>query len=132
MDIKELTWTPFPPDEDENTPHVNCFQRTMKHFAGHLGLTEEEYMGIGKYFGGGMRCGWTCGPVNAGLLILGRLFGNDPEQCWLGREFLEAFYAENGSWLCSEIKDEEKLHCDHAIEWTIRFIEDCIEKAKKA
>lgn len=124
LDLSKVEWLDIPEPEPGGEPHVNCFQRTLLAFCGRMGLSEEKAMGMGSYFGGGMRCGGTCGPVNAGLLILGWRFGNDPAAANLGREYLEAFAEASGSWLCSDIRDEEHTRCDGAIDWAVRWLEE--------
>lgn len=123
LDISSVTWLPVPPTPPGEERHVNCFQKTLGAFASRMGIPAEKALDLGTYFGGGMRCGGTCGPVNAGLMVLGYYFGGDPAYAELGREFLEAFGAANGSWLCADIKDEEKIRCERAIQWAIDWVE---------
>ena len=122
LDVTKVEWMPIPEPEPGEEPHVNCFQRTLLAFRERMGLTEGETLRLGSYFGGGMRCGGTCGPVNAGLLVLGWRFGDDPAAAELGREYLEAFAAANGSWLCADIRDEEHSRCDGAIDWAVNWL----------
>lgn len=123
MDLSKVEWLDAPvPEPGEK--HINCFQKTLIEGCHILGISPEQAERIGVYFGGGMRCGGTCGPVNATLLLLGQLYGDDPAHVDAGKDFLIAFAEANGSWLCSEIKDEEHTRCEAAIE----FAKDYIKK----
>ena len=41
----------------------NCAQTIMRAYAEEMGLTEEQAAAIGCNFGGGMKCGGTCGAI---------------------------------------------------------------------
>ena len=46
------------------TPMVsNCAQTIMRSYADELGMTEQQAAAIGCNFGGGMKCGGTCGAI---------------------------------------------------------------------
>lgn len=123
MDLSKVEWLEAPvPEPGEE--HINCFQKTLMEGCHILGISEEQAKRMGVYFGGGMRCGGTCGPVNATLLLLGQLYGDDPAHVDAGVDFLKAFAEANGSWLCSDIKDEDHVRCEAAIE----FAKDYIKK----
>ena len=54
------------------TPMVNnCAQTIMRVYADELGIDENLCAAIGCNFGGGMKCGGTCGAITAGLMVLG-------------------------------------------------------------
>lgn len=54
------------------TPMVNnCAQTIMRAYADELGMTEEQAAALGCNFGGGMKCGGTCGAITSGLMVLG-------------------------------------------------------------
>ena len=56
------------------TPMVNnCAQTIMRVYADELGIDENLCAAIGCNFGGGMKCGGTCGAITAGLMVLGAL-----------------------------------------------------------
>lgn len=129
MDLSEVKWLDPPPMEPGAPEHLNCCQRTLMALADVLGVSEEQAKRMGAHFGGGMRCGGTCGPVNAALLALGALYGTDPARVDAGKEFLIAFAeANSGSWLCADIKDPEKVRCEAAI----RFAQEYVRKAAEA
>ena len=49
----------------------NCAQTVMRVYAKEIGLDEDLAAAIGCNFGGGMRCGATCGAIAAGYMVLG-------------------------------------------------------------
>lgn len=49
----------------------NCAQTIMRAYAEEMGLTEEQAAAIGCNFGGGMKCGGTCGAITGALMVLG-------------------------------------------------------------
>ena len=123
MDISKVQWLAPPPPEPGAPEHLNCFQRVLLPYSGVLGLNGEQAKYAGAYFGGGMGCGGTCGPVIAALLLLGAIGGGDPARTEAGKEFLIAFAQANGSWLCQDIFDEEHIRCERAIQFAQEYIE---------
>ena len=121
MDLEKVEWL-SPPALEPGEKHLNCCQQTLIAGCELLGVSPEEAERLGYYFGGGMRCGGTCGPVNAVLMILGHLYGDDPACADYGKDFLIAFAQANGSWLCSDIKDEEHIRCEAAIEFAKDYL----------
>jgi len=126
FDLKKVEWLSAPEPKPGEPEHLNCFQRTLIPNCDLLGISEEEAKRIGTYFGGGMRAQGTCGPVNAVLMLLGAMYGSDTEKQDAGKDFLTAFANANGSWLCSDIRDEEHVNCNAAIE----FAKDYINKLR--
>ena len=122
LDLSKVEWLGTPEPKPGEAEHLNCFQRTLLPNCHLLGISEDEAKRIGTYFGGGMRAGGTCGPVNATLLILGHIYGNDKEAQDAGKEFLLAYAKANGSWLCEDIRDEEHVKCNAAIEFALDYI----------
>ena len=56
------------------TPMVsNCSQTIMRCYAEDMGISEEMAAGLSSNFGGGMKCGLTCGAITGGLMVLGAL-----------------------------------------------------------
>ena len=90
----------------------HCTQALFGAFADDLGLDLKTAFKISTSFGGGMRCGNTCGCITAGLLVLGMTFGfynsSDTEQEVYGNkkteEFIKRFSEKmNGKVNCRDI-----------------------------
>ncbi|MDE6593320.1 MAG: EAL domain-containing protein [Oscillospiraceae bacterium] len=90
----------------------HCTQALFGAFAHDLGLDLKTAFKISTCFGGGMRCGNTCGCITAGLLVLGMTFGfynaSDTEQEVYGNkkteEFIKRFSERmNGKVNCRDI-----------------------------
>ncbi|MDE7195196.1 MAG: EAL domain-containing protein [Oscillospiraceae bacterium] len=90
----------------------HCTQALFGAFATDFGLDLKTAFKISTCFGGGMRCGNTCGCITAGLLVLGMTFGfynaSDTEQEVYGNrkteEFIRRFSEEmNGKVNCRDI-----------------------------
>lgn len=90
----------------------HCTQALFGSFANDLGLDLKTAFKISTCFGGGMRCGNTCGCITAGLLVLGMTFGfynsSDTEQEVYGNKKTEEFirrFSErmNGKVNCRDI-----------------------------
>ncbi|MDE7228865.1 MAG: C-GCAxxG-C-C family protein, partial [Oscillospiraceae bacterium] len=90
----------------------HCTQALFGAFATDLGLDLKTAFKISTCFGGGMRCGNTCGCITAGLLVLGMTFGfynsSDTEQEVYGNkkteEFIRRFSEKmNGKVNCRDI-----------------------------
>ena len=56
----------------------NCAETIMMAYADDLGLTESQAECLGCNFGGGMKCGGTCGAITGGLMVLGALGVSSP------------------------------------------------------
>lgn len=90
----------------------HCTQALFGAFATDFGLDLKTAFKISTCFGGGMRCGSTCGCITAGLLVLGMTFGfynsSDTEQEVYGNrkteEFIRRFSERmNGKVNCRDI-----------------------------
>ena len=59
----------------------NCAQTIMRVYADELGMNEEQAAAIGCNFGGGMKCGGTCGAIKwtDGVRRYGHRFA---KSCW--------------------------------------------------
>ena len=56
----------------QEVPMVNnCAETILRTYAAELGLEEDIAAALAVNFGGGMKCGSTCGAITAGLMILG-------------------------------------------------------------
>lgn len=90
----------------------HCTQTLFGAFDTDFGLDLKTAFKISTCFGGGMRCGATCGRITAGLLVLGMTFGfynsSDTEQEAYGNrkteEFIRRFAEKTGGRTnCREI-----------------------------
>lgn len=124
LNLENVQWLGVPDPKPGEAEHLNCFQRTIMPNCDLLGISEEQAKKIGRYFGGGMRAQGTCGPVNAVLLLLGAMYGDDKEAKDAGKDFLIAFAKANKSWLCADIRDEEHKNCEAAIAFAQQYIAD--------
>lgn len=129
----------------------HCTQALFGAFATDLGLDLKTALKISTCFGGGMRCGNTCGCITAGLLVLGMTFGfynaSDTEQEVYGNkkteEFIRRFSEKmNGKVNCRDILGKDisvpdemaeirkngliLKNCPYALETSIDILEDMI------
>ena len=89
----------------------HCSQSVLGAFAEDLGMTQEQALKISGCFGGGMRHGEVCGCVTGALMALGLKYGHCRPDDMASRQkandvavqLMEAFKAENGSYLCKEL-----------------------------
>lgn len=86
----------------------HCSQAVLAAFAGECGVTKEQALKSAGCFGGGMRKGEVCGACTGALMVLGLMFGGtDPtdheELNKLTDKMMEAFAAENGSYICNDL-----------------------------
>lgn len=127
----------------------HCTQALFGAFATDLGLDLKTAFKISTCFGGGMRCGNTCGCITAGLLVLGMTFGffnaSDTEQEVYGNkkteEFIRRFSEKMGGKVncrdilgkdisipseMAEIRKEGLImkNCPLALENSIEILED--------
>ncbi len=110
-------------------PHHNCCQSVLLSFADELGITPEAAFKLGANFGGGMKCGSTCGAVTSALMTLGLLGIDAPAiASKVVREFKER---HQGCLNCVELlkiaKDqgiEKKPHCDSLVYECVKAVEE--------
>ena len=112
-------------------PAGNCAQTILRVYAAELGLSEEQAAAIAANFGGGMKCGGTCGVITSGLLVLG---GKGIESAAKIGEFRRRI-AENhdGMTDCklllkanAERGGNKKEHCDGMIREAITLIDELV------
>lgn len=109
----------------------NCSETIMMAYAEELGMTEEQAAAIATNFGGGMKCGATCGAITGALMVLGALGINDPKRVMEFQKTIKNNH--NGLTNCVDLLrenaaqgKEKKPHCDAMIYEAI----DLIEKIK--
>ena len=108
---------------------TNCAQTIMSCYAEKLGLTQEQACALGCNFGGGMKCGETCGAITSALMVLGAKGVVDPAT--LG-SFRRAIAEKHGGLTnCAELLranaergGEKKAHCDGMIKEAIELIDE--------
>ena len=113
--------------------HYNCNQATLLAFAEETGLTEDQLLKIGTYFGSGMRMGSVCGAVTGGLMALGLLAGDDKE---LLNKYYKTLRDNHGGMLnCADLlrkMQEEgiprKQHCDGMVYECVQLVEDLLKE----
>ena len=114
------------------TIHYNCGQSIILPFAGDMGLTEEQAMGICANFGGGLKRASACGDITAGIIVLG-VFGIEPA------EYYQALRANHDGMLdCAdllrrnkELGREKKPHCDGLVFECVSLVERILREHGK-
>ena len=114
------------------TIHYNCGQSVILPFAGDMGLTEEQAMGICANFGGGLKRASACGANTAGIIVLG-VFGIEPA------EYYQALRANHDGMLdCAdllrrnkELGREKKPHCDGLVFECVSLVERILREHGK-
>ena len=114
------------------TIHYNCGQSVILPFAGDMGLTEEQAMGICANFGGGLKRASACGAITAGIIVLG-VFGIEPA------EYYQALRANHDGMLdCAdllrrnkELGREKKPHCDGLVFECVSLVERILQEHGK-
>lgn len=98
-------------------------------YAKEIGLDEDLAAAIGSNFGGGMRCGATCGAIAAGYMVLGAKGIESPAVL---NEFRKCIAKKHdGMTDCADLLranaakgGEKKPHCDNMIEEVITLIDE--------
>lgn len=114
------------------TPMVcNCAQAIMRTYAKELGMTEELAAGIGSNFGGGMKCGGTCGAITSGLMVLGAKGVDSPAKVNEFRERIADHH--DGMTDCADLLranaksgGNKKEHCDGMIREVIELVDEML------
>ena len=97
---------------DKCAEGYNCAQSVMFAFCDECGLTPDAALKVSCGFGAGMgRKQEVCGAVAGGIMVLGLLRGRGArdgrsvtEALYpMTREFMDAFAAQNGSYLCRDL-----------------------------
>ena len=114
------------------TPMVNnCAQTIMRVYADELGIDENLCAAIGCNFGGGMKCGGTCGAITAGLMVLGAKGVDSPMAVQQFRKGIAEKH--DGMTDCADLLranaqkgGDKKTHCDKMIQEAIELVEQLI------
>lgn len=112
--------------------HYNCAQSVLIPFAEEAGLDEEKAYSIASGFGSGMKTGSVCGAITGGVMVLGLLGFDTPENIQkLFREVKGAHegYADCRDLLALNAKNggERKPHCDGMVYEIISILDRIIE-----
>ena len=110
----------------------NCAQTIMRVYADELGIDENTAAALGSNFGGGMKCGSTCGAITAGLMVLGAKGIESPKVL---NEFRKRIADNHGGMTdCAELLSanaakggEKKPHCDGMIKEAIEIMDELVE-----
>ena len=89
----------------------NCAETIMMAYADDLGLSETQAECLGCNFGGGMKCGGTCGAIT----------GDNHDGMTNCADLLRDNALKGG---------EKKAHCDSMIMESIRLIDELADKDK--
>ena len=132
----------------------NCAQAVLGVFCAENGLDSENALKLASGFGGGMRCGETCGAVSGALMVLGLRCGfaaqGDMDQKAVcnkaSYDFIKRFKAENGAMRCREllrsdiqcpedhtkpgIPERHKTICPKLIASAVRILEEMAREAE--
>ena len=110
----------------------NCAQTIMRAYAEEMGLTEEQAAAIGCNFGGGMKCGGTCGAITGALMVLGPKGVISPAA--VGEFRRRMAQKHNGMTDCAELLKanaqqggNKKTHCDNMIYEAIELLDEMTE-----
>lgn len=114
----------------------NCAQTIMRVYADELGIDENTAAALGSNFGGGMKCGSTCGAITAGLMVLG---AKGIESPMILKEFRKRIADKHdGMTDCADLLranaakgGEKKPHCDRMIKEAIEIIDELVEKSER-
>lgn len=118
----------------QEVPMVNnCAETILRTYADELGLDADTAAALATNFGGGMKCGSTCGAITAGLMILGAKGITSPAVL---AEFRKRI-ADNhdGMINCADLLRAnaqkggvKKEHCDGMIREAIELIDELSAK----
>ena len=110
----------------------NCGQTLVMTYSKELGMTKEDAMNAGRFFGAGMLHGGTCGTISAAMLILGKLNASPQDASRIVNEFKESHKSTQGCELLKMSRENgisKKVHCDGLIYEMIEKIDECIKNA---
>ncbi len=106
----------------------NCSETIMMAYADELGFTQEQAAAIATNFGGGMKCGATCGAITGALMVLGALGINNPKAISQFHKMMRDNHS--GMTDCVDLLREnaakgndKKSHCDAMIYEAIDLVE---------
>ncbi|MCQ2553267.1 MAG: C-GCAxxG-C-C family protein [Clostridia bacterium] len=106
----------------------NCAQTVVRVFAEEIGLDPDKAAALVANFGGGMKCGKTCGAICGGLVVLGAKGVTDGQVI---NQYMNAFEENhNGMTDCEELLSAnmkagkpKSEHCNGLICEAIELVE---------
>lgn len=112
---------------------TNCNQTILVTYAKELGLSEEQAMGLGVNFGGGMKSGLVCGAITAGLMVLGMKGVDSPAHA---QEFIKRMSEKHEGLInCADLLKlniqkggKKKPHCDAMIKEAVEIIDEMVQR----
>lgn len=112
--------------------HYNCAQSVLIPFAEETGIDEETAYSIASGFGSGMKTGGVCGAITGGIMVLGLLELDTPEN--IQTLFKEVREAHEGFTDCRDLLSlnaknggERKPHCDSMVYEIIGILDRIIQ-----
>ena len=112
--------------------HYNCAQSVLVPFAEEVGLDVETAYKIASGFGSGMKTGRVCGAITGGIMVLGLLGIDTPEN--IQKIFNEVKGAHEGFTDCKDLLalnagkgGERKPHCDGMVYEVINALDKIVE-----
>jgi C_GCAxxG_C_C family probable redox protein len=119
--------------EDPNV-HYNCAQGVLIPFAEKMGLKPEQAFKLAAHFGSGMRSGLTCGAVTGGLMALGIMGADAPEDAHALMRKMRKNHdgvIDCAHLLAANAKTgtPKKVHCDGMVYEAVQNVEEIL-KAK--
>ena len=113
--------------------HYNCAQAVLVPFAEKCGISEEAAYRVGANFGAGMRMGSVCGAVTGGLMVLGLLGIDHPQDV---STFVRRIRENHEGLLdCRDLLrlnaqqgGEKKAHCDAMVFEAVQAVEEMMKE----
>ena len=118
------------------TPHHNCAQSVLMSFTQSLNLDDETAYKITTAFGGGMKCGITCGVITGGLMVLGLFDVDEPAET---QKLVADFKAIHSDMInCADLLKanaaaggQRKPHCDALVYEMVEYVEKILREKGK-
>lgn len=110
---------------------LNCAESVIEAY--NLHFNDNLPISLGSAMGGGATIGSLCGAVNAGVLILGHLFGRNSEKeenkaRKICSTFIEEMEKKLGSLDCDVLLEKKAIPCSEIVEITFLELEKTIKE----
>ena len=117
------------------SPRYNCCQAVVVPYAELAGISVEEARRFASNFGGGMRRASTCGAISGGLMAMGLLGLDRPEDTTAFYAAIRARY--NNMTECADLLKaareagiEKKVHCDGMCIDAVGIVEEILNNRR--